>query len=153
MKLETTLEERPGFLHVMPLFDLFMVVTMLMLLGPMFLSQSGVSVELPVSRFQMQRYSDSIVITLGPGGEADRRLYVGRKAVTIEELRTYLETLRSDETMSRAIVLLKTDVSSSVGMEREVTEIVLGSGFKLALVGKANPANESGVSATDVSDD
>ena len=69
MKLETTLEEKPGFLHALPLFDLFALVTMLLLLGPMFLSQSGVMVEVPSSRFQMQRYGDSIVVTIGPGGE------------------------------------------------------------------------------------
>jgi len=153
MKLETTLEERPGFLHVMPLFDLFMVMTMLLLLGPMFLSQSGVSVELPVSRFQMQRYSDSIVVTLGPGGGTDPKLYIGRQAVTLEELRSYFEQLGTDETISRAMVLLKTDVNSPVGMEREITEIVLASGFKLALIGKPMPVSESEIPAIDVSDD
>ncbi len=41
--------------------------------------------------------------------------------------------------MSRSIVLLKADVSSSVGMEREVTEIILKSGFRLAYVGRSEP--------------
>jgi biopolymer transport protein ExbD len=135
MKLETTLEERPGFLHALPLFDLFALVTMLLLLGPMFLSQSGVMVEVPSSRFQMQRYGDSIVVTVGPGGEG-ATLYLGREAVTLEELAGRLETLRKDERMARAIVLLKADVGTTVGMERAVTEIVLREGFRLALVGK-----------------
>jgi biopolymer transport protein ExbD len=135
MKLETTLEEKPGFLHAIPLFDLFALVTMLLLLGPMFLSQSGVMVEVPSSRFQMQRYGDSIVVTVGPGGEG-ATLYLGREAVTLEELVGRLETLRKDERMARAIVLLKSDVGTTVGMERAVTEIVLRQGFRLALVGK-----------------
>lgn len=136
MKLEMTLEERPGFLHALPLFDLFSLVTMLLMLGPMFLSQSGVEVEVPTSRFQMQRFHDSIVVTLGPG-EPTPRLHLGRNAVTFGELENELAELKSDERMSRAVVLLQTDVGASVGMERKVAEIVLGSGFKLAYVARA----------------
>jgi len=51
------------------------------------------------------------------------------------------------------MVLLKTDVNSPVGMEREITEIVLASGFKLALIGKPMPVSESEIPAIDVSDD
>lgn len=143
MKLETTLEERPGFLHAMPLFDLFALVTMLLLLGPLFLSQGGISVEVPSSRFQMQRYGDSIVVTVGPGGE-EASLYLGRQAVTLEELTERLATLRLDERMGRAVVLLKTDVRTTVGMERKVGEITLAAGFRLALVGEPEPAREAG---------
>lgn len=139
MKLETTLEDRPGFLHALPLFDLFALVTMLLLLGPMFLSQGGISVEVPSSRFQMQRYGDSIVVTVGPG-DAEAALYLGRQAVTLEELAGRLGELREDERMSRAIVLLKTDVQTTVGIERKISEMILAAGFKLALVGDARPA-------------
>lgn len=136
MKLDTTLEERPGFLHAMPLFDLFALVAMLLLLGPMFLTQGGVAVEVPTSKFQMQRYRESIVVTLGVG-DSEPRLYLGRKSVSLGELATELEELKSDEIMSRAIVLLKTDAGVSVGMERKVSEIILGTGFRLAYVGRS----------------
>lgn len=139
MKLETTLEERPGFLHALPLFDLFALVTMLLLLEPMFLSQGGISVEVPSSRFQMQRYGDSIVVTVGPG-DAEAALYLGRQAVTLEGLSGRLEELRKDERMGRAIVLLKTHVRTTVGMERRVSEMILSAGFRLALVGDARSA-------------
>ncbi|MFM2197350.1 MAG: hypothetical protein RLZZ505_782 [Verrucomicrobiota bacterium] len=147
MKLETTLEERPGFLHVMPLFDLFALVTMLLLLGPLFLSQGGVSVEVPSSRFQMQRYGDSIVVTVGPGSEKVP-IYLGRQAVTLEELTEKLATLKQDERMARAIVLLKTDERTSVGMERKVAELVLSAGFRLALVGEPE-GNDVGTEPVD----
>ncbi len=143
MKLETTLEERPGFLHALPLFDLFALVAMLLLLGPMFLTQGGVMVEVPTSQFQMQRYRESIVVTLGPGN-SEAQLYLGRTAITIEELAVELEKFKADETMSRAIVLLKTDVGSSVGMERKVSDIILKSGFKLAYVGRSESKDSSG---------
>ncbi|MGJ8633601.1 MAG: ExbD/TolR family protein [Luteolibacter sp.] len=136
MKLETTLQERPGFLHALPVFDLFFLVTMLLLLGPLFWSQSGVSVEVPASQFQMQRYQESVVVTLGPG-EPEPRIHLGRYAVTFDELRVKLLELRDDEEMSRAIVLLKADAGVTVGMERKVTEMIIGEGFKLALVGKS----------------
>lgn len=141
MKLEMTLDERPGFLHALPLFDLFALVTMLLLLGPMFLSQSGISVEVPASRFQMQRYPKSIVVTVGPGGR-EASLYLGRSSVSLDGLAERLAELKGDEEMSRAVVLLKTDVGTSVGMERILAEIILGAGFELALVG--SPQGEKG---------
>lgn len=141
MKLETTLDERPGFLHAMPLFDLFALITMLLLLGPLFLSQGGISVEVPTSRFQMQRYGDSVVVTVGSGGE-EAPIYLGRQIVTLGELEAQLATLKLDERMGRAVVLLKTDTQTTVGMERKVSEVVLRAGFRLALVGKLERASE-----------
>lgn len=141
MKLETTLDERPGFLHAMPLFDLFALITMLLLLGPLFLSQGGISVEVPTSRFQMQRYGDSVVVTVGSGGE-EAPIYLGRQIVTLGELGAQLATLKLDERMGRAVVLLKTDTQTTVGMERKVSEVVLRAGFRLALVGKLERASE-----------
>jgi biopolymer transport protein ExbD len=135
VKLETTLEERPGFMHALPLFDLFMMVTMLLLLGPVFLSQGGISVELPVSEFQMQRYDQSIVVTLHTG-EAGPQIYVGREAVSSAELQARLEVMKSDKVMSRAIVLLKTDIGTPAGAQTEIINLILRLGFKVALVGK-----------------
>lgn len=143
MKLETTLEDRPGFLHAMPLFDLFALVVMMLLLGPLFLSQGGISVEVPSSRFQMQRYGDSIVVTVGSGSE-EAPIYLGRQAVTVEELAAQLAALKLDERMRRAVVLLKTDIRTTVGMERKVSEVVLGAGFRLALVGEPDRAKQEG---------
>lgn len=136
MRLETTLEERPGFLHALPLFDLFSLVAMLLLMSPMFLGSSGVMVDVPVSDFQMERFDDSIVVTLGPGME-EGSVYLGRNAIELSDLPGLLEKLGSEEARARTIVLLKSDVGTSVGLEREVSEIVLKSGFKLALVGRS----------------
>ena len=141
MKLETTLEERPGLLHVIPLFDLFALAGMMLLLSPLFLSQGGISVQVPSSQFQMQRYGDSIVVTVGSGNE-EAPLYLGRQAVTLDELMARLATLKLDERMGRAVVLLKTDVRTSVGMERKVSEVILKAGFRLALVGEPERADE-----------
>jgi hypothetical protein len=87
----------------------------------------------------MERYQDSIVVTLGPG-EPGPRIHFGRDAVTVQELAGRLDTLRADGAPTKAIVLLQTDRGMPVGIEREVTELVLDKGFRLALVGKNPPS-------------
>lgn len=135
MKLEMTLPERPGLLHAVPVLNLFALMVFFLLLGPSLVLQSGVAVELPPSRFQMQRYQDTLVVTLGPG-EPLPRIHFGRDPVTIEELSQRLDQLHSDGASAKAIVLLQTDAGTPVGTEREVTELILTKGFRLAVVGK-----------------
>ena len=134
-----SLPERPGFLHALPVLDLFALLWLLFLLAPSLLRQSGVAVELPPSGFQLERYQNSLVVTLGPG-EGAPRIHLGRDAVTFEDLAARLETLRGDGATADSIILLQTDEGTPVGLERQVTEMVLGKGFRLALVGSNAPA-------------
>ncbi len=135
MKLETTLEERPGFLHVIPIFDLFGLLLLFFLLGPSLVLQSGIAVELPPSRFQMERFRETLVVTLGPG-EPQPRIHLGREAMTHDELSQTLDALRSTGLSATAVVLLRTDAGTSVGDERAVTELILEKGFRVAMVGR-----------------
>lgn len=139
MKLETHLPERPGLLHAVPVMDLFVLLWLLFLLGPSLFRQSGISVELPPSRFQLERYQETLVITLGPG-QAGPRIHLGRDALDIDRLGMRLEELRSAGAPARAMVLLQTDAGTPVGLERQVSEMVLEKGFRLALVGANQPA-------------
>ena len=82
------------------------------------------------------------MVTLGPGG-SEPRIHLGRDAVTLDELAARLESLRAGGAPTDSIVLLQTDVGTPVGIERLVTEMVLGKGFRLALVG----SNQSGPAA------
>lgn len=141
MKLEMTLPERPGFLHAVPVLNIFALMQLFFLLGPSLVMQSGVSVELPPSRFQMERYQDALVVTLGPG-EKGPRIHFGRDSVTLVELSERLDTLRADGVPAKTIVLLQTDTGTPVGTEREVTELVLAKGFRMAMVGN-NSAGET----------
>ncbi|MCU0750068.1 MAG: biopolymer transporter ExbD [Akkermansiaceae bacterium] len=134
MKLEMSLPERPGLLHAVPVLDVFALLWLLFLLGPSMLRQSGVAVELPPSRFQLERFQNTIVVTLGPG-ENEPRIHFGRDAVSLEELGSRLEKLRGEGAQANAMVLLQTDRGTPVGIEREVAELVLGKGFRLAMVG------------------
>lgn len=138
MKLETHLPERPGLLHAVPVMDIFVLLWLLFLLGPSLLRQSGISVELPPSRFQLERYQETLVITLG-FGESGPRIHLGRDAVDLTRLDERLEELRADGAPARAMVLLQTDAGTPVGLERQVSEMVLAKGFRLALVGANQP--------------
>jgi biopolymer transport protein ExbD len=138
MKLEMTLPERPGFLHAVPILNIFALIQLFFLLGPSLVMQSGVAVDLPPSRFQMERYQDALVVTLGPG-EPGPRIHFGRDSVTLEELSARLDILRENGAPATSIVLLQTDTGTPVGVEREVTELVLAKGFRLAMVGKNSP--------------
>jgi len=107
---------------------------LLFLLGPSMLRQSGVAVELPPSRFQLERFQNTIVVTLG-AGEGAPRIHFGRDAVSLQELGSRFEKLRNEGAQANAMVLLQTDRGTPVGIEREVAELVLGKGFRLAMVG------------------
>ncbi len=138
MKLEMTLPERPGFLHAVPILNIFALLLLFFLLGPSLVLQSGVAVDLPPSKFQMERYQDALVVTLGPG-EPGPQIHLGRDSVTQAELSERLDKLRADGVSAKTIVLLQTDTGTPVGVEREVTELVLSKGFRVAMVGKNPP--------------
>ncbi len=141
MKLEMTLPERPGFLHAVPILNIFVLMQFFFLLGPSLVTQSGVTVEMPPSRFQLARFQDPIVVTLSPG-EPGPQLHLGRDAVTTAELAERLDELRAAGAQVQTIVLLQTDKGTPVGVERGITEMVLSKGFQLAMVGENTPAQE-----------
>lgn len=134
-----SLPERPGLLHAVPILDIFVLLWLLFLLGSSLLRQSGVTVDLPPSRFQLERFQDTFVVTLGPG-EGVPRIHLGRDSVNLAELAARLDKLRDDGVRAKAVVLLQTDAGTPVGTEREVAEMILGKGFRLAMVG-ANTAD------------
>lgn len=140
MKLEMTLPERPGLLHAIPILNIFALMQLFFLLGPAMVTQSGVAVDLPLSKFQMERYQDTLVVTLGQG-ESAPRIHFGRDPVTKAELSQRLDILRENGAQTKAIVLIQTDAGTPVGIEREVTELVMEKGFRVALVGKSTPGS------------
>ena len=135
MKLEMTLPERPGFLHAVPVLNLFALLLLFLLLGPSFVMHSGITVEMPPSRFQMERFRDSLIVTLGPG-----RLHLGRDSMTLPDLLARLDDIHRGGGIAKAIVLMQTDAGTPAGVEREVTEAILAKGFRVAYVGKPIPS-------------
>lgn len=136
-----SLPERPGLLHAVPILDIFALLWLLVLLSSSLLRQSGLMVELPPSRFQLERFQDTFVVTLGPG-ENEPRVHFGRDLVTLAELSARLDQLRGEGARAKSVVLLRSDAGTPVGVEREVTEMVLGKGFRLAMVGANLPGED-----------
>ncbi|MFU8892071.1 MAG: hypothetical protein ACNA8L_00440 [Luteolibacter sp.] len=137
MKLESNLPERPGLLHVMPVFDIFALLLLFFLLGPSFILQSGVRVDPPPSRFQLERFEETLVVTLVSGAvDAAPVIYLGRESVTSGELVERLTGLWHEGLATQTVVLLKSDPFTPVRIEREIAESILKCGFRLALVGR-----------------
>jgi biopolymer transport protein ExbD len=140
MKLKSTLPERAGFLHAIPGFDLLALLLMAILLGPSFLSQAGVEVELPVSKYRLTRHTDAAVITITPGDPP--ALWLGRERLDEEELKARLEARRAGSEESRPdvarvpMVYIRADAGVPGGVERQVAELALASGFRVYLLGR-----------------
>ncbi|MCF7730188.1 MAG: biopolymer transporter ExbD [Akkermansiaceae bacterium] len=137
MTLTTTLPERPGFLHAIPVLDLFLMIVLFFMVAPSLILQSGVTVEPPPSKFQMERFQDTLVITLG-AGQTEGNIHFGRRPVTFEELEAILDSKRVDGSAAKAVVLLQTAADIPVRAERKVAEMIIGKGFRLALVGRGD---------------
>jgi biopolymer transport protein ExbD len=140
MKLESTLPERPGFLFVVPAFNLFALLLVFFLLGPSFVSQSGVAVELPVSRFQMDRQADATVVTVTAGDPPE--YWIEREAVSLAELSERLDERRGSDTSPVTTVLLRADQGVSVEVQRQVAEVALLKGFRVYLLGRPESAGD-----------
>ena len=142
MKLEMSLPERPALLHALPVVNLFALLWMFHFAGASLTSQAGVTVDPPPSRFQLERFRETLVVTLVTA-ESGVRIYLGRELVDMATLESRLESLRGQGAASRTIVLLQCDADTQVGAEREVGELILGKGFRLALTGSNGGGAES----------
>ena len=142
MKLEMSLPERPALLHALPVVNLFALLWMFHFAGASLTSQAGVTVDPPPSRFQLERFRETLVVTLVTA-ESGARIYLGRELVDMATLESRLESLRGQGAASRTIVLLQCDADTQVGAEREVAELILGKGFRLALTGSNGGDAES----------
>ncbi len=137
MKLESHLPERPGLLHAMPVFDLFALLLLFFLLGPSFVLQSGVRIDPPPSRFQLERFEDTLVVTLVSGAiDLPPTIYLGREPVTAVELLDRLADLSKEGVSANTMVVIKSDEMTPVKFERQIAEAILSSGFRLALAGR-----------------
>lgn len=148
MKLKMTLSERPGLLHALPVVNLVALLWLLLLLGPAMVQSSGVTVELPPSSFQLERFQNHVVVTLGPGENA-ACIHLGRDQVSTDELVARLDQLRADGGETRTMVILQSDAGTPVGLERQIAELILGKRFRLAIAGTNLPTSPS----TEISND
>jgi biopolymer transport protein ExbD len=133
MKLETTLPDRIGFLHAVPLFNLFAVLLMCYTLGPRLEEKTGVSIQMPASLFQLERFQEAAVITMTADGL--RGLYLGKQRMEMTELDAALDRqLQSTGGPNRAIVIMADRFVPSEQL-RQVAEICLKKGLRVVMAG------------------
>lgn len=133
MKLVSTLPERSGFLHVVPLFDLFVLLLVFIMLGPSFVHHAGIRVEMPLSRYQVERDPNAAVITITRGDPAV--LWLERERVTEAELVRRLAR-RRETSNTVPTVYIRSDGGIPASYERVVAETALEQGFRVFLLGR-----------------
>lgn len=133
MKLVSTLPERAGFLHAIPLFDLFALLLVFILLGPSFVKHSGVRVEMPMSRYQVERDPNAAVITITQGNPPV--IWLERQRVTEGEMISQLAS-RREKTAAVPTVYIRSDAEIPASYERMVAERALQQGFRVYLLGR-----------------
>ncbi len=133
MKLQSSLPDNVGFLHAVPLFNIFAVLLMCYTLGPKLEEKTGVTINMPSSLFQLERYDEAAVITMTSDGLQD--LYLGTQRINLIELDARLdEQLEKSAGANRAIVIMADRLVPSESL-RQVAEICLRKGVRVVMAG------------------
>ena len=138
MKLEMTLPVKPGFLHMLPGLDIIALILMFPLLGPSFVQQTGIDVQVHESPWRYEQMENPIVVTLGAAsGDEVVPLWVNKNLISMGRLEDEINQLRSEEGGDEITsVIIRSDVSVPSGTEKEVINRVIKLGLKCGLVGK-----------------
>ena len=138
MKLEMTLPARPGFLHMLPGLDIIALILMFPLLGPSFVQQTGIDVQVHESPWRYEQMDNPIVVTLGAAvGDEAVPVWVNKDQISLGGLEAAIEALRSEDG-GEAIttVVIRSDVSVPSGTEKEVVNRVIKLGLHCGLIGR-----------------
>lgn len=133
-----TLPAKPGFLHMLPGLDIMALILMFPLLGPSFVQQTGIDVQVHESPWRYEQMENPIVLTLGAAtGSEPTPLWINKNEVAMSELESEIEKLRSEEGGNAiTTVVIRSDVSVPSGTEKEVINRVIKLGLKCGLIGK-----------------
>ncbi|MCP5535996.1 MAG: hypothetical protein H7A51_07135 [Akkermansiaceae bacterium] len=138
MKLEMTLPSTPGFLHTIPGLDIIALILVFPLLGPSFVQQTGIDVQVHESPWRYEQMDNPVVVTLGASrDDAGTPMWINKNLVPMENLEAEIHKLRSEEggdTITTAV--LRSDVSVPSGVEKEVMNRILKLGLNCGLVGR-----------------
>ncbi len=139
MKLQMTIPSKPGFLHTLPGLDIIALILVFPMLGPAFVQQTGIEVQMHESTWRYEQMGNPIVITLGAGRETP--MWVNKKRVRMEDLETEIARLRGEEGGAAiTTAVLRSDVTVPSGVEKSVINRVLKLGLNCGLLGR--PANK-----------
>ena len=138
MKLEMTLPLTPGFLHMLPGLDIIALVLVFPLLGPSFVQQTGIDVQVHESPWRYEQMENPVGVTLGApvAGEATP-LWVNKKMVAIDQLEEEVARLRGEaggDAITAAVI--RADVSVPSGVEKDIINRILKLGLNCGIVGR-----------------
>ncbi|MGB1937585.1 MAG: ExbD/TolR family protein [Akkermansiaceae bacterium] len=123
---------------MLPGLDIMALILMFPLLGPSFVQQTGIDVQVHESPWRYEQMENPIVLTLGAAtGSEPTPLWINKNEVAMSELESEIERLRSEEGGNAiTTVVIRSDVSVPSGTEKEVINRVIKLGLKCGLIGK-----------------
>jgi len=124
MKLESSLNTRPGMGYIAPLLDVVMLLLIFFLLSSQFIQRSGFAVDLPFSRSTLEALAEADVITI-PTGTLEEVL-VNDRRVNVENLQEHLEARAK---VARQIVI-RADKAAPHGRVVNIVNIANDAGFR-----------------------
>ena len=129
MKLESTLRDRSGLLHLAPMLDTVMLLLIFVLIGGSFVLHSGVEVDVPISSSVFLPQPGAAVITVSPDmGEGSQVMFNGN-IVSLAELDLELENNRAESRQ----VIIRGDNQATWGVCINIMSIAKKYGYEVAI--------------------
>ncbi|HUF63356.1 MAG TPA: biopolymer transporter ExbD [Verrucomicrobiales bacterium] len=135
MKLESSLPQPHGLLFLAPVLDAILVLSVFLLIGSRFVEQSGVAIELPVTRSAMPALGRAHIITIS--GSSSPQIFLDQERITLEALRRRVSPAEAafaaaSPTGGGSITyLLRADQAVPIATVMAVSEAVLAGGHRL----------------------
>jgi biopolymer transport protein ExbD len=136
MKLESSLPQPHGLIFLAPALDAILILSVFLLIGARFVEQSGVAIELPVTRSAMPALGRTHIITIS--GTANPQIFLDQERVSLEMLRQRVSRQSASEApgasttgASPLTYLLRADQAVPMGAVMAVSEAVLAGGHRL----------------------
>lgn len=137
MKLESSLELRPGLLHVVPVLNVAILFIMVYFHATTSGQQSGLEINLPVSSSSVTAPRDSQIIFMA-GDAARPQIFHERKFVELEDL---CRDLAKPDQNPRSYIL-QADAHVAHGIVLRISEAALLGGHRLILATRPEQASE-----------
>ncbi|MCB1094482.1 MAG: biopolymer transporter ExbD [Verrucomicrobiales bacterium] len=129
MKLESTLQNRVGLLHLTPMLDTVMLLLIFVLIGGSYVLHSGIEVDVPVSSSVLPIQPGAHIVTLAPDMGGGAQVMLNGDLVTMPELEMRLAEGRS----STRQVILRGDNLAPWGMGIRIAAMAKDYGYEVAI--------------------
>ncbi len=136
MKLESTLPDRPYFVHIAAVLDLVIVVLVITMASTKIGVSRGIEIQLPKSQYILSQTPNMATITVS-GGSAPVFFLNNERITSLPHLESALDKMKTDVELvhkkSQIFVVLRMDGSVSRSLEQQLIELVLSRGMTCAL--------------------